>query len=418
LLEQLAGIKLEANRFYQAPHIFQILFRQAFVFTDNIRRRPLYNFSEQKFNAQNIDLSNGEQLALYLFKKKNGTSGDRKQYDAIEDMFSRLTNRKFDVGFSNLVQSGTNLDIHLVDEWDDIPLEYSGAGIAEALFLSTLIASDDGRVILLDEPALTIHVTMQKALLSEIRTHMENEKQFIVVTHSPTLVDPQAITKVSYFFMRQGYTHRTAIDRKDIDAQELIRLEQELRKSTESRALLFSRGVVLVEGETELAALSIWYEKQFNRSLEGLDIALYNVGGDQNFKQLVKFLHLFGIPWVIVCDGKVISYYLRVYEPTNANKSIIEQLEEAGISCASGLNKIDFLQLCQELESFGVFTLAKNACDEIEELPVIKEHLGEARSRFPKSKVRQGQYIAEHYDCPDEVTTLLQKAIGHLKNVK
>lgn len=173
-----------------------------------------------------------------------------------------------------------------------------------------------------------------------------------------------------------------------------------------------------MEGETELAVLPVWYEKQFKRSLEGLDFFLYNVGGDQNFKQIVKILNAFGIPWVIACDGKVISYYLNGHEPANANKSIVEQLEEAGTSCANRLNKIDFLQLCQELESFGVFTLAKNANDEIEELPVIMEHLGEARSRFPKSKVRQAQYIAECYGCPNEVAVLLQKAVDYLKDME
>ena len=66
MLERLASIELQHSHLYGAQLIFQILLEHAFVFTDNVRRKPLYNFLEDNFKAQNIDLSNGEQLALYL----------------------------------------------------------------------------------------------------------------------------------------------------------------------------------------------------------------------------------------------------------------------------------------------------------------------------------------------------------------
>jgi len=285
------------------------------------------------------------------------------------------------------------------------------------MFLSSLIASGDGRVILLDEPASTIHITMQKALMNEVRTHRENNNQFLIVTHSPTLVDPSMLTNISYFSLHEGNTYRTPIDALQINAQERKRLEQELRKSIESRALLFSRSVILVEGETELATLPIWFEKTFKQSFEGQDIMVSTVCGDQNFKPLLQFLQWFRIPWIIVCDGKVISYHLSNHPVPSSNKSIVEQLEEAGISCTNKLSKIDFSRLCQELESYGVFTLAKKETDEIEELPIIKEHTAEANQYFPRSKVRQAQYIAENYPCPTEVETLLQKIVQRLREL-
>ncbi len=413
--QQLIGSILQNNRFYEAVFVFQTLLEHAFVFTDNVRRKPLSNILESELNASNIDLSNGEQLALYLFKKKNGVPQNRAQYDAIQKTFMRLTNRHFDVGFTASRQSNIELDIHLVNQWGDIPLEFSGAGIAEALFLSSLIASGDERVILLDEPASTIHVTMQKAFMNEIRMHSENNNQFLIVTHSPTLVDPSMLTNISYFAIHEGNTYRTPVSALQMNTQERKRLEQELRKSIESRALLFSRSVILVEGETELAALPIWFEKTFKPSFEGQDITVYTVGGDQNFTPLLQFLQWFRIPWAIVCDGKVISYHLSNYPAPGSNKSIVEQLEEAGISCTNQLPKTDFSRLCQELESHGVFTLAKMETDEFEELPIIKEHTSEAKRNFPRSKVRRAQYIAETYPCPTEVETLLQKVVQYLQ---
>ncbi len=78
--ERLSGFTLQHNRFYGAACIFQTLLEHAFVLTDNIRRKPVYTVSDNGLNAPNIDLSNGEQLALYLFQKKNGKSPDRAQY--------------------------------------------------------------------------------------------------------------------------------------------------------------------------------------------------------------------------------------------------------------------------------------------------------------------------------------------------
>ncbi len=328
-------------------------------------------------------------------------------------MFVQFTNRDFDVGYIPSQQATIELHIRMINRWGDIPLEYSGAGIAEALFLSTLIAGDEGRVILLDEPASNIHITMQKALMNEIRIHSRNDTQFFIVTHSPILVDPAMLPHISYFSLRDGHTERSPTGPLQISMQDRKRLEQELRKTVESRALLFSRYVLLMEGDTELAVLPIWFEKTFNQSFEGQDIAVYNVGGDQNFKPLLQFLHWLHIPWAIVCDGKVISYHLNAYPAQSSNKSIAEQLEEVGISCANVLNRTNFAQLCQELEAFGVFTLAKNPTDEIEALPIIQGHIGEARNRFPKSKVRQDQYIAETYPCPEEVAALLQKIVEY-----
>ncbi len=177
--------------------------------------------------------------------------------------------------------------------------------------------------------------------------------------------------------------------------------------------MLFSRGVILVEGPTEQGVLPKWFEKQFNIALENKDIVVYSVGSDKNFEKFVKFLRQFGIFWVIVCDGKVIGDCIA-----NRTKSrIVQQLEEAGIPNLPDCNGKDFSQLCQELEVYGVFTHARDVNDEIEDLPIIQSHRQEAINQVGRSKVRQGQYIATKYNCPDEIARLLEKAIDYLNKL-
>jgi phosphosulfolactate synthase (CoM biosynthesis protein A) len=266
--DQTVGLPRGQQNFpHNASRLFQILLDRGFVFTDNVRRVPRYQFSLDDFHAPNINLSDADQLVLYLFRLRNGTLGDQQHYRAIQGTFSDLTGHQFafDVRLadpapraSEAEKSGLRFQIDIANEGRDIPLEFSGAGITEALFLSTLIAGGKGRVMLLDEPALNLHPTMQTTLLSMIQAP-QVENQFVIVTHSPSCLPLAAISggKVSRFFMRQGATSRAALDHSQMDEQQAATLKQELRSSADARALLLSRGVILVEGETELGVLPV-----------------------------------------------------------------------------------------------------------------------------------------------------------------
>lgn len=419
--QQLIGTTLESARLYGASFVFHLLLERALVFSENIRSQPQYEFSSDALHEQPIDLSSGEQLSRYLFLKKNGSQTEREQYKDIYDLFSKITGRSFDVGFDRSARvparpgaeekSKTVLSIHVSSDWGDVPLPFSGAGRAEALFICALIASRNEQVILLDEPALNMHVMMQKALLNELQAQRSSQNQFLLITHSPTLVLPAAVANISRFALHRGSTHRYALDGSTWSPQDLASLAQELHQSTDARALLFSRGVILVEGPTEQGALPVWFEKQFNSALENKDIVVYSVGSDTHFGKIVKFLHQFHIPWAIICDGKVIGDRIASGEKSR----IVQQLEEAGIPHISDCSVKDFPQLCRELEEHGVFTHARDVNDEIEALPIIQCHQREAKNQMGRSKVRQGQYIATNYDCPDEIAHLLVKAINHLE---
>src|SRR5258708_15585073 len=415
--ERLIGTPLKSDRFYGPAFVFHLLLERALVFSDNIRSHPLYKFSYNDLHVRPVDLSSGEQLARFLFLIKNGSEAERQQYKAIHELFFKITGRSFDVGFDQSAPSAlpsteeqsASLIIHVSSDWGDIPLAFSGAGRAEALFICTLIASRDEQIILLDEPALNMHVTMQKMILNELQAAHGN--QYFLVTHSPTLVPPESILKISRFYLHQGYTCRATLSRGSLRAEEFSRLENELRLSTDARAMLFSRGVILVEGGTEQGALPAWLEKRFGSPLENDDILVYSVNGDDNFGIFIHFLHQFHISWAIVCDGKVIGD--RIASKTASR--IVRQLKQAEIPHLPDCNGKDFSQLCQELEACGVCTHSEDVDDEIEKLPVIVDHQGEVPTYIGNSKIRQAHYIATHYNCPDEIAHLLEKAISHIK---
>ncbi len=441
-----AQVSPEPQESFGMRFIFRHLLDRSLVFTDNVRLLPQRTFVARDLLTQQIDLSSGEQLAPFLFRKQNGNAADRKQYIAVRDLFARMTDRQFDVivssveaegspltGLGNLQQEqqpDISLEVVTSSPWDDIPLEFSGAGIAEVLFLSAVLAGSTGRVVLLDEPALNLHPTMQTTLLSELQAlaHLPEGKgnQLLVSTHSPSLVPPDAIDCVSRFTLQDGHTIRRALkvrqrdqdgtlNAEQISQNDLIKLRQLLRGNLAARALLFSRAVLLVEGETELGALPVWCP-----DLVRQDIALYAVGGKGEFISPLKLIQYFVIPWAILGDGEVLWDLHEQKSPQGQVGRILAVCNQPlpSIPGDPGNNLQDFAQWRQMLETRGIFTLASDANEGFEkavQTEVRSDLWSEAKTKFGKNKVAWGRFIAENCSCPKKVTELIRKVMCHLR---
>ena len=415
--ERLLGSRLEPGHSYDGRFVFHEILRRSFVSTENVRRSPVLDAMVGQLAAQvPVDLKDGENIAVYLFRKKNGALRDRQEYQAVKALFRRITGTRFDVGLdrSHLLipppdagsRTAVPLSVNVVQPSGDLPLESCGAGITEALFISTVIVGDEDRVILLDEPALNLHPATQAAAIEEIRSRSEN--QFFLVTHSPVMIPANGIVQMSRFSQSDGSTHRSALDPKRIGQMEIDKLQKELRGSTDTRALLFARAAILVEGETELGALPVWFDRTHARSLEQRGLAVRWVMGYPNFENYVRLLEAFAIPWVIVCDGDA-------FEPPPPWKDVATQMREAGVKDVPNVDGLDFARRRELLEPHGVVTLANGPKDKFESLATIKK----AQKELPayvqgRSKVRKAIWIAENRQCPPEVADLLKKVLLYI----
>lgn len=419
--------------------IFQRLLERAFVFTDNVRLPYQREFTTRDLHAQPFDLSNGKELARFLSYKKNGGPKDRKQYAAIDQIFFRMTGRRFEVvqhpteikRSQQEPQLDTSLELVTINSWGDVSLEFSGAGIAEALFLSAVLAGSSGQIVLLDEPALNLHPTTQTTLLDALQTlahQPEAERsQFLVNTHTPTLVPPDAIEQVSRFTLQNGHTIRQAlkvrqgsqsdqVDAEQSGQNDLIKLRKLLRGNLSARALLFSRAVLLVEGETELGALLVWCPDLMTQ-----DIALYAVGGKGEFVSPLRLIRAFAIPWAILGDGEVL-WDLKEQKrssPLNHIDAILAVCHHMlpSIPDNPGNNAKNFAQWKRSLEAYGIFSLARSANEGFEKAvrpEILPELWAEAEKKFSKNKVALGRFIAENFSCPGNMEELMRRVLCHL----
>jgi len=406
-------------------------------------------------------------LPLRLFELKNGASlQERETFAAIQEQFERLApGRAFDVTFAAArapvaatvpigagqvaVAGGGNEggaedqpgSIITVIGWNkaddrtprrERPIQLFGAGTWEALVLAEALVSAPDRLTVLDEPGASLHPTWQTALRQALR---KVPGQVLLVTHSPHLVpmeeagDLTRLVRIS----NDGGGSRCRLLPRALDAGDVAKITQEFALSADARALLFCRGAVIVSGLTEQGALPIWCAK--SKAAEDLggpaarDIAFYSAPGDSGFRTVLSVLHGFGVPWVVVCDGK--SFDVE----TNWSNHIFRQIEQAGIDCPelkgftqrTGNGGKDQRSMAQALWDeqvdlgvrHGVFTLATSWTGSAEAVEAFIESaapgkLAEARAEVGGSKIRKGRWVAQQTDCPSEVDDLYCQIVDAL----
>lgn len=406
-------------------------------------------------------------LPLRLFHLKNGDGSERQRFERIRGMFETFARgRRLDVCFEAVVPSSrapqSSLPYRAVQEepstepdpefavtvvvgegsaedpWE-LPVTLTGAGVWEALVLAEAIADSDDRLVVLDEPALNLHPAWQRLLTARVR---EAPGQFLVITHSPYLVPmerPEDLAGLVRLSRSNGATtlRRCSGAADDTTLDDLpSRMIREFAVSADARALLFATGAVLVESETELGALPLWFEQSETAQHLGspgrLHLGLYSVGGENNYLPLLALLVALGIPWVIVCDG-------GPFRADKGGNHIFRQVLKAGAGDSAlrafvdkrlvvGDTGLTFEEVVTVGRDHGVFTLAAgwvradkekgiagNESFEAFADRVVPDKFTEAKRLFPSSKVRRGRWLAENVPCPAEVDGLYRQVLDALR---
>ena len=427
----LAGIPLPQTQrnSYSLADVLHVVLGRGLVLLSDLRQPPRTEYAVEDA-AVDHSPTDGSLIPVRLFRLKNGTGAERLRYRAIQDLFRRLTGRTFDVALAGTPSSGSegsapSLQISVLVDYDDhdLPIEFAGAGLWEALLLAAVLPESAGLFAVLDEPARNLHPTLQRRLLTEMRGAAG---QFILTTHSPYLVsihEDDDLAGIVRFDIDNASTR--ALRLAPADGPGDSRLRKALGESADARALLFARGVVLVEGGTELGALPEWFSKslvaQRHGTPDALNLVIFSVDGDQGFGTFVAFLHAVGVPWAVVCDG---SAYLfghgrrQIFEQVLYGRVDDVGLQQAVSKAAAG-NAQGFEELRDIGTGSGIFTLAQGwdaAAESFETFieTIADGKLAQAEKVVGRSKPRQGQLIASATECPSAVDALYGDLLHHL----
>ncbi|MFJ5656390.1 TOPRIM nucleotidyl transferase/hydrolase domain-containing protein [Streptomyces microflavus] len=399
-LHTLLGWETSEPRQVNFTHVLNAVLQRGVVLTDN-RRLPLDRSFRLASVGMQADLQDGSQVPAELYRLKNGPLLLRQRYQRIQDRFKELVGTGFDVQATPDPEQPGNLLIDVtVSEGDyEYPIAFSGAGRQEALFLSTILVGNPGRVIVLDEPGVHIEPTLQR----RIAQTTPDKTQCLLITHSADLVpvsapnDLSRILRLSLSTKGGSSAHRVG----QLDPKEQARWLQVLGLR-DTRALLFCAGAVLCEGATEVGSLGTWWEES-SHSPSSANIALIDVGGDKAFGRYIQFLEAFKIPWAVIADGPALHPGSVLHTQLNA-QSLLTATEPDSATP-------DFSEWKGFWRSNGVFSVADafGIGSHDGEFEAYIEQLNPQLMRQLKaerSKPRLGAAFANQHPIPDEISSL------------
>ena len=408
----------QPDQMLSGMRLFFHLLNHGIAFTENMRIPPREHVVAVDLTRQpeSLNVGDGADLPLYLFRLKNGSGEQQRRYDTLRTDFQKLTGRRFDIRFeatphANADNESTpntgNVALRLMADvpGGEVPLRHAGAGLWEILILCAFRdKATEGVILALDEPATNVHPPLQHRILRLLR---ERRSQSIVITHSPQFIpteDETDLMRLVRLYPAEGVTQVARLAGSVGGPFDTAKILKEMRRGTDVPALLFARGVILVEGETESGALPVWFAKSPTAVQHGTpddhSVVFHSVNGARNLAKYVNFLQAFRIPWAVVCDGDQLKdpHFCAHFQPS-ASARVDAETDLAANQVAD-----------------GVFTLSQ--ADEFmkfEDLPYVREHLSRAAEEVGASKPRQGRYIAEETSCPDAVAKLYGALLSHFR---
>lgn len=136
-------------------------------------------------NSKSSDSIDGKQYALidFLMQKELERISDKENLKALENtlnVFFNETDSIIEIENNNIIVKKDN---------KEISLNQLSSGEKQVIYImiKAMIAKETGALLLMDEPEISLHLSWQKKLLTEIRK-INDVSQIIVVTHSPAIV--------------------------------------------------------------------------------------------------------------------------------------------------------------------------------------------------------------------------------------
>lgn len=190
-------------------------------------------------------------------------------------------------------------------------MEYHGMGTRSWASLLTVRAfieltaqrhKEDARqffpIIAAEEPEAHLHPNAQKSLYGQLA---EISGQVILSSHSPYLVT--AADPCDLRSLRRGTGNCCSLRAEDLTKEEIRKLKREVIHSRGD--ILFSKAIVLCEGETEEQALPLLFEKSFSNPAHELGVSFVGVhGSGARYKPFLTMARDFSIPVFIFSDGE------------------------------------------------------------------------------------------------------------------
>jgi AAA domain, putative AbiEii toxin, Type IV TA system len=214
-------------------------------------------------------------------------------FELIADRFEQATGKRLERPKTDMT-AGLRLLVRLPSgERHDLSSLSDGEQQVLALMYFAHRTSATGGILLIDEPELHLHPSLQQALIEVLRL-MSDRAQVWIATHAAKLIAASPLGGLVHLDPPYAITGNQAARFADEAAR--LRLHQELGLSASD--LLNNDLLVVIEGPTDWERLSRFFPTELNRA------ARYIAGGRDGVLRAVEVLEGSpqALPWVAVVD--------------------------------------------------------------------------------------------------------------------
>lgn len=154
-------------------------------------------------------------------------------------------------------------------------------------------------VLCVEEPEAHLHPHLQRQVFHRLFAAQPDEpRSLVLTTHSPNVASVAPLRSIVLLASTKEGTKAHSLASLPLTQSELDDLQRYL--DTTRAEILFSKGVLFVEGDAEVALMPVFAES-CKANLDGLGITVCSVGG-VNFSPYVKLATALKLPFAVISD--------------------------------------------------------------------------------------------------------------------